>query len=333
MSISTEGLDLRLPEYKSVFRNLVEGHDRYEMPGPICRVTGGQGGEAMLIVGSERTALIDCGMAYCADVTVENTRKVLDHLGRSLDYILLSHSHYDHMGALPYFRKAFPNVCVMGSEHCAHVLERDNAKKLIKKLGETARESYEPDKGIDILTEGLSVDRILQDGERIQIGRLDGEDFTIDAIYTPGHTDCSISFYLLPLQLLFTSESTGIPEGTDYLHTPSLKSFIRSLDSVEKCRRTQARHLCIPHYGMLPDSYVDRYWDMFCEECASKTSFALDMRDRGLDRDEMLREYIDRYWDPAKEAEQPKEAFDLNSGYILDSLLSELDLLKDRFGL
>ena len=32
-------------------------------PKPLVRVTGGKGGEAVLIVGSEKTALHDCGMA------------------------------------------------------------------------------------------------------------------------------------------------------------------------------------------------------------------------------------------------------------------------------
>ena len=333
MTISIEGLDIKLPEYRSVFKELEEGHDRFAFPGPLCRVTGGQGGEAILIVGNDKTVLIDCGMAYAGPVTVENLRKVLGRFNRALDYILLSHSHYDHIGALPFIRKAYPRAEVMGSSHCARVLEREGARNLMKELGETARDLYAPGSTVEIETEGLYADRVLDDGSHLCIGTEEGRNLNIIAMETPGHTDCSMSFLLEPMGLLFASESTGIPEGDDYIHTPCLKSFMQSLDSVEKCRRTGAEHLCIPHYGMLPASYVRRYWDMFNEECASKTRFALDMKRCGLSEEEMLAEYIDRYWDPAKEAEQPKAAFDLNSGYILKSLLKELDQLAKRFGM
>lgn len=68
-------------------------------PKPLVRVTGGKGGEAVLIVGSEKTALHDCGMACFSEELISNIEKALQE--RPLDYVLLSHTHYDHMGALP----------------------------------------------------------------------------------------------------------------------------------------------------------------------------------------------------------------------------------------
>lgn len=54
----------------------------------------------MLVFGSEKTALMDCGMAYCGDKFVSNIKKALAEKGRkSVDYIFLSHSPYDHVGA------------------------------------------------------------------------------------------------------------------------------------------------------------------------------------------------------------------------------------------
>ncbi len=40
--------------------------NRFDFPENIVRVTAGNGGEALLILGSEKTVLVDCGMAYCA---------------------------------------------------------------------------------------------------------------------------------------------------------------------------------------------------------------------------------------------------------------------------
>ena len=73
MSISTEGLSLKIPDQIHLFERFGPDHNRFSFPGPVYRVTGGHGGEALLIAGSDKTALIDCGMAYCGQETVKNT--------------------------------------------------------------------------------------------------------------------------------------------------------------------------------------------------------------------------------------------------------------------
>ena len=287
-------------------------YDRFEFPCRIERVTAGHGGEALLILGSEKNALLDCGMAYCGPKTVNNILKACS----SLDYILLSHSHYDHIGALPYIREAFPQAVVCGSEKCSRVLPRENAHRLMKELGTAARDLYDPDSAEEIRTDGLSVDRVLKDGDVISLGRE-----TITAYETKGHTDCSMSYMLEPVRLLFTSESTGILEGENYIHTPLLKSFSQGLESLEKCRRLNPEYICLPHFGMLPAAFNSKYFEMFRQECDSKTDFVREMMSEGLDREEMFRRYIRRYWTPEKMDEQPFEAFEINSGHILDALI------------
>ena len=67
-------------------------------PKPLVRVTGGLGGEAVLILGSEKTALHDLGMACFNEEMLANLENALN--GRTLDYVLMSHTHYDHMMSL-----------------------------------------------------------------------------------------------------------------------------------------------------------------------------------------------------------------------------------------
>lgn len=52
--------DMRRAPIPAFFENFA-GHDRTDFPRPLVRVTGGPGGEAILILGSEKTALYDCG--------------------------------------------------------------------------------------------------------------------------------------------------------------------------------------------------------------------------------------------------------------------------------
>ena len=310
---------MKIPEFDKnieLFNTFGDDFDRFDFPADIRRVTAGHGGESFLIMGSEKIALYDCGMAYCGEQTAENIAAETDRL----DYIILSHSHYDHMGGLPYIKDRFPEAVVFGSEKCRSILERDSALELIRALGEEARELYIPGSDKPIRTDGIKVDEVLHDGDVISLG-----DMTITAYETKGHTDCSLSFYLQPAGILFTSESTGILEGKDYVHTPSLKSFPDSIASSYKCEDLHPTYICLPHFGMIPQYYNERYFTEFRKECKSKEVFVRSMLAEGLNYEEMLARYVKRYWTPAKEMEQPIEAFEINSGHILNALLRAIE--------
>jgi len=53
----------------------------------IVDVAGGKGGDAYLVCGKEKTALIDCGMSFCALNLIDNIKEVLGK--KPLDYILI----------------------------------------------------------------------------------------------------------------------------------------------------------------------------------------------------------------------------------------------------
>lgn len=306
----------------SMFDVFGDEFDRFDFPPDIYRVTAGNGGEALLIDGGEKTALLDCGMAYCGEQMIVNLRARLSELKRdTLDYVLLSHSHYDHIGALPYVVREFPDVTVCGSEHCSSILGRPNARTLIRELGITARELYAPGSTTDIPVDGLRVDRILKDGDVIDLGEA-----KIVSLETKGHTDCSMSFLLEPLSLLFASESLGIIEAPDYVYAPILKSFDDALISMRKCVDYAPKHICLAHFGMLPDDFTDKYWKMFEESCLDVLDFVRDMKSRGLSPDEMTQKYIDKYWILETEAEHPMEAYEINTRAVIKAALKAIDM-------
>ena len=85
-------------EFSASIYHSFPGQDRFGFPEYLARVTSGFGGETFLIFGSEKTALYDCGMAYAANGTIDNIHRELRSHGKSkLDFILLSHTHYDHI--------------------------------------------------------------------------------------------------------------------------------------------------------------------------------------------------------------------------------------------
>ncbi len=294
--------------------------DRFDFPIDAHRVTSGSGGESILIFGSEKTLLYDCGMAYCGKFTVENIKTKLAEKGRDkLDYVILSHSHYDHMGALPYIRKAFPDVLVHGGEKAAHIFEKPSAKALMKELGTSARDLFMPESNEEILVDGIAIDVILKDGEEISLG-----DITVKAMETKGHTDCSMSYAFEPVKLLFASESTGLLEGRNYVHTPFLKDCNDAIASREKCMAYEPEYISLPHFGMLPKDFNDEYWEMLKDATETKKEFIRTMKEEGLDDEAMLDRYVEKYWDPAMEEVQPMDAFIINSKAIIKAFLKAI---------
>ena len=172
---------------------------RFEMPEGIYRVTAGKGGEAFLIDGGEEVAIYDCGMAYCSDGVIKDIEDKLNETGHEkLDKIILSHSHYDHIGALPYILDRWPCATVIGGKKLVKVFASDRAKATMERLGKAARDKYIPGEAskpeserMVIRTDNLRVDQVLEDGDLFDIGK-----YEVTAIHTPGHTDCSFSYFL-----------------------------------------------------------------------------------------------------------------------------------------
>lgn len=297
-----------------------DNHDRLAFPEGIVRVTAGRGGESLLIFGPEKTVLYDCGMAFCADGLIKNIESALKERNREkVDFLVLSHTHYDHIGALPLLREKWPNILVLGALKAKQVFESEGAKKTITELSKSASKLY-LGKDIDIPTEGMYVDEVLVDGQKIDLG---GSEF-LEVLETKGHTDCSLAFIRQPGGIMLASETTGVLENPNSIHVPALKGFEDSIKSAIKCREKKPKLIINPHYGVLPDHYTDIYFDFFLKNAEELKQFIIEKKNLGLSFDEILKEYEEDVWTPEREAEQPWEAFVINSKNIVATILKEL---------
>jgi len=292
--------------------------DRFSFPEGIVRVTAGHGGEAILISGSEKTALLDCGMAYCSSLLIENLSRELG--GRKLDYILVSHTHYDHIGALPFVRKAWPGLKVIGASYAQKVFSSTGAINTIISLSQNAAGMYAGDPGMQIPAEGFSIDRVVEDGDTVSLGE---EEFVV--IETKGHTDCSLSFLLNPENMLFLSESTGVLEAPDKMHVTILKSYQDTMVSVEKCRNKRAKFLVSPHYGLMPEHFNDTYWELFLSTVDDYKNFLFELFRQGLQDEEVLTKYEEMRRGGIIKKEQPTEAFIMNARNVIKVFKKEFE--------
>ena len=51
------------------------------------------------------------------------------------NYILLSHSHYDHAGGVPYVKESWPEARVVAGEHAAAVFAKASARQKMRRHG------------------------------------------------------------------------------------------------------------------------------------------------------------------------------------------------------
>ncbi|MGI6177010.1 MAG: MBL fold metallo-hydrolase [Eubacterium sp.] len=308
---------------KNIFKNF-DGWDRFDLPHGIIRVTAGYGGETFLIDCGSETALYDTGMAFCAKGTIANIEHALASTGKErLDYVLMSHTHYDHIGALPYIIRRWPNVKTVGSAKSARVFRSEGAKATIKNLGEKAATFYYQNGLSDykpeaITVEGLRTDIVVSDGDELTIGSK-----RIVVYSTPGHTDCSLSYRLFPDDIFFLSESVGVLEAPDLIDTSILKSFSQSIESAAKCRAAKAKTLMVSHYGVIPKFYNDKYFDLYIRTAEAQRDRILKLYRQGKSYDEIFEDYKAATWNEMRAVSQPYPAFELNARYIIGNVISE----------
>ncbi|MEE3362676.1 MAG: MBL fold metallo-hydrolase [Anaerovoracaceae bacterium] len=306
-------IDTRIDEKydAEALRRAYENNDPAKLPDGYVRVTAGHGGESYLITKYEKTLLMDTGMAYCGDKLIENIREALD--GRALDIVVLTHTHYDHIGALPFIMESFPEAEICGSAYGQYIFTREGARKMIQSLSVNAEKLYgDPGKN-NAAKQGFEITRPLADNEVVDLGAGG----SVRAVECKGHTDCSMAYLVEPDGVLFASESTGIIQGWDNIEASILKNFDDSMRSTEKCRALGAKCIVNPHYGVLPEEYNDAYWDLYKWSANNERDFIGDLIDRGCSFDELIEAYTERCWSPEREKETPKAAFDENAVNVI----------------
>jgi glyoxylase-like metal-dependent hydrolase (beta-lactamase superfamily II) len=146
-----------------------------------------QGKNQYLLISGNEAAVIDVSDA------VDEVGKLIDEMGLTLKYLLISHAHQSHVTALPRLKERF------GATFCLHEYEYQHLKET------------------DVATEP---DQILQDKDILQLG-----DIEIMVLLTAGHTKGSVCFWVKAANALF-SGSTLLKKSYGRIWGPSSMSLM-----------------------------------------------------------------------------------------------------------
>lgn len=276
-----------------------------------------------VIMGS-KYALVDTGVSATAPALYQAITEALKEPGR-LEYVLLTHSHYDHCGGLSYLRRKMPHLKVVASARTAEIFKRDEAIDFMKILSEEVEESVEfkrfyEGEDISINKELLNVDIIVNDGDSLNLG--DG--IELEVLSTPGHTRCSVSFYMMPDKVLFAGESIGAYASENMVLANYLSNYKDYMDSLRRLSRLNIEMLGLPHHGMLiGERNVKRFFELSLKGAEVFRSEVVGMIKEGLAEDEMVRRLIDKFYVDMASL-QPKGVFVVNLQAMINVIKREM---------
>src|SRR5208283_2621273 len=221
---------------------------RFRKPGKIDSnlwYLGVEESGAYLLRGHQGTALINGGLSYILPDVLAQMRQLGIGPGE-ITKLLILHSHFDHVGIVPYFKRNYPAIEVLASEAAVKTFEKPKAIEFINSYNQlSAGEKNESLKGFDLEWRADIEPTIVREGEIIDLGGV-----ALKIYETPGHSNCSISAYELNSGILFGSDALGIP-FSDKLF-PSMNTNIEQfLNSLEKLRSLKVNLFCADHYGYI----------------------------------------------------------------------------------
>lgn len=280
------------------------------------RINPGDAG--YLIDDGETAILYDTGFGFTG---ADMAKKIKDTLGeRKLDYIFLTHSHYDHVLATPHILRLYPDAKVVAGEYAATIFAKESARNLMRKLDHDAA----TDLGLgeyEDLTDELKVDITVKEGDIIKAGEHEFE-----VIALPGHTKCSIAFYLRERKLLLGSETMGVYNGEDNVLPFYLVSYKMTLDSIEKARKLDIKNILVPHVGYLTEEETAFYIKRGRENAISEAEHIAEMLRAGKDTEEIFEDFKARFYKGKMVEMYPLQAMILNTHIIIDVIKREFAL-------
>lgn len=284
----------------------------------ITDVRVNKGDSAFLIDDGKTAIMYDSGFAFTGYGVADNIKKILGD--RKLDYIFLTHSHYDHALGSVYALKYWPEAKVVAGEYATKIFAKPTAKAVMRDLDNKFAKTCGVDSYEDLI-DNLKVDIPVADGDEIVAG-----DMTFTAINLPGHTKCSIGYYCKERKLLLGCESIGVCDGEGDVLPIYLVGYQMALDSIDKVAALDVESILVPHFGLLEGDKAKLYIKKAKESAVSAANWILESLNNNVSKTEITNKFIEKVYHGYVKEIYPIDALKLNTSIMIDLIERELML-------
>lgn len=204
----------------------------------------------MYLVMGESYALLGGGVPWVVkkletqldDFNIDRTR---------IRYVMISHAHHDHCGAIPYLLARYPHIKTISSQYGAYILNHAKPVSLIKQVNRTTLDALKHPHSINDVPldfHAIPIDMEVGDGDRLDLDN----GLSLQFFLTPGHSRCSLSVYVPELKALFPADAVPFPEeGKRELTVTANHDYDDYIQSLEKLQGLDIEMVCYEHGGVL----------------------------------------------------------------------------------
>ena len=205
-----------------------------------------------LVKGSSQGAIFEGGVGAIGPV-LERQLADLEIASDYVKQIFVTHAHPDHVMAVPALKKMFPDAMVCASKPAASVMHNEKAIGFFAKVDGAITDALlsagsigPDDKPLPLEQTTIPVDTYHADGDLVVI-----DDVEYNVLFTPGHSECSLSFHNPTDGTLIISDATGyyVPDG--FWWPNYFAHYGEYVDSIKRLATLETEILCLSHNAVI----------------------------------------------------------------------------------
>lgn len=276
------------------------------------------GDSAFLIDDGKTSIMYDSGFGFTGYAVADKIKSILGE--RKLDYIFLTHSHYDHAYGAAYALEYWPDAKVVAGEYATKIFAKPTAKAVMRDLDSKFAKTCGVDSYEDKI-DNLRVDIPVAEGDTVKAGDME---FTV--INLPGHTKCSVGYYCKAEKLLLSCETIGVFNGKDDVVPSVLVGYNMALESIDKVLKLDIEKVLAPHYGILTEDETKIYLGKAKPTLIETTEKMVEMLKNKCSKEEVAQMFKDKFYHGYIAEVYPIDAMELNIGITINLIEREFEL-------